>query len=206
MSAVPAPRFMTVGEYLAMEDASSEKHEFIGGQVYAMAGASFAHNQVVSNAFVDIGSFLKDKPCRIYGSDLKVHVKTVSDFVYPDLTIICDKAQFPENRKDIVTNPSIIIEVLSPQTEDHDYGKKFMLYRQIPSLQEYVLVSSMEPIIEKFTRDSSGAWVLTEYKNMETTIRLETIGYQTTLAEIYREVAFEIDETMRNKDRMRDWE
>ncbi|HEX8316504.1 MAG TPA: Uma2 family endonuclease [Flavisolibacter sp.] len=190
MSISPAIRYMTAEEYLAMEDASPEKHEFIGGEVYAMAGAGFAHNQIVSNAQGEIFQFLKNKSCRIYGSDLKIHVKTTSGFVYPDLSIVCHGAQFMENRGDVVTNPSVIIEVLSPDTQDFDHGKKFMLYRQIPSLKEYILISSMEILVEKFVRHDD-AWTLTEYKSPDNSFSIETIGYQTTLAEIYRDVVFE---------------
>jgi Uma2 family endonuclease len=182
---------MTVEEYLAMEDASTEKHEFIGGEVYAMAGAGFAHNQIASNSLIDIGSFLRDQSCRVFGSDLKIHVKSESGFAYPDLSIICNGAQFLQGRKDIITNPVVIIEVLSPETYDYDHGKKFMLYRQIPSLQEYILISSMDVLVEKFIRQESGAWILTEYKSMDDTILIETINFQTKLTELYRDVVFE---------------
>ncbi len=188
---VPAIKLTTADEYLAMEDTSIEKHEFIDGVVYAMAGAGFPHNQIASNAFIDIGFFLKNKSCRIYGSDLKVNVKTASGFVYPDLTIVCNGPVFLEGRKDIVTNPTVIIEVLSPDTQDFDHGKKFMLYRQIPSLQEYILISSMEVLAEKFSREKTDAWTLTDYRDMNDKISIDAIGYQTTLAEFYRDVVFD---------------
>lgn len=174
-----------------MEDASQEKHEYIGGEVYAMAGAGFPHNQISSNAHGSIWQYLKDKSCRVYGSDLKIHAKTASGFVYPDLSVVCNGPQFLEGRKDVVTNPSVIIEVLSPDTQDFDHGKKFMLYRQIPTLTEYILISSMEVLVEKFIRHEPDAWTLTEYRNPENSLSLDTIGYRTTLAELYRDVAFE---------------
>ena len=194
MSAVPALKRMTIEKYLEMEDASTEKHEFIGGQVYAMAGASFAHHQITSNCFIGIGSFLSDTSCRIYGSDLKVYMKTAAGFVYPDLTIICNGPQFMEGRRDIVTNPSVIIEVLSPDTQNYDHGEKFMLYRQIPTLQEYILVSSTYVLVEKFIRHTSGAWTLTEYKRLDDSFSIDTIHYQTTLQQLYRDVVFEKEE------------
>lgn len=191
MTAVPAIRFMTVEEYLEMEDASQEKHEYYGGEVFAMAGAGFTHNQVVANTFGNTYQYLKDKDCRIYGSDLKVNVKTKSAFVYPDLTIICNDPQFLEDRKDIVTNPVVIIEIFSPGTQNFDHGEKFMLYRQIPALQEYILISSMELLVEKFLRHPSGSWTLTEYKKPEDKFSIDNINYQISLAEIYRDVVFE---------------
>ena len=203
MAAIPAIQYMTIDEYLAMEDASTEKHEFIGGQVYAIAGASFAHNQIAANSLIDIGSFLRDKQCRIYGSDLKIHVKTESGFVYPDLSIVCNGPQFLEDRKDIVTNPSVIIEVLSPDTYDHDHGKKFMLYRQLPSLREYILISSMAMGVEKFVRNDSASWMLTECYKTEDVLSIESISYQTTLAALYRDVIFEMEPALEGKGMVR---
>ena len=174
-----------------MEDGSSEKHEFIDGEVYAMAGASFVHNQIVSNTQGEIFQFLRDKPCRIYGSDLKIHVKTASGFAYPDLSIICLGPEFMDNRKDIVMNPAVIIEVLSPDTYDYDHGKKFMLYRQISSLKEYILISSTDASVEKFIRNETESWTLTEYFNKDDVFTISTINYQTTLEAIYREVVFD---------------
>lgn len=193
MRTAPAVKYLTVEQYLAMEDAADDKHEYIGGEVYAMAGASFPHNQIASNALGSVWQFLQDKSCDIYGSDLKVHVKTASGFVYPDLTIVCDGPQFLENRTDIVINPSVIIEVTSPDTQGYDHGKKFMLYRQMPTLREYILISSMEVLVEKFVREESGAWTLTEYKEMNKQFFIDTIGYQTTLAKLYRKVVFEVE-------------
>lgn len=184
-------KYMTVEEYLAFEDASTEKHEFIGGVVYAMAGAGVSHNRVVRNTVVEIGQFLKEKPCEIFQSDLKVHVKTESGISYPDITIVCDELQFLETRTDVVTNPSVIVEVLSPSTQNYDHGEKFMFYRQIESLQEYILISSMELRIEKFKKEASGSWTLTEYKNLTDKLPIDTIQFQLLLAEIYRDIVFE---------------
>lgn len=155
--ASPAIKLMSVAEYLEMEDASVEKHEYIGGEVLTMAGASFVYNEIVSNTFIDIGSHLREKPCRIYGSDLKVAVKTESAFVYSDITIICGGPQFVEGRKDTVINPAVTMEVLSPATGDYDHGQKFMLYRQIPSFKEYLLISSTQMMLEHFVKESNGS-------------------------------------------------
>lgn len=191
MNAIPAIKYVTVEEYLQMEETSDERHEYFDGEVFAMAGTSFAHNEISANVQGAIWQFLQGKRCRIYSNNLKVHVKTKSAFVYPDLAIICNGPVFLEGRKDIVTNPSVIIEILSPFTQDFDHGKKFMFYRQIPTLREYILISSMEVLAEKFVREESGAWTLTEYKRMEDKFSIDTIGYQTTLADLYRDVMFE---------------
>lgn len=204
MSAVPAIKYMTVEEYLEMEDASFEKHEFIGGEVFAMAGAGFPHNQITSNAHGEIWQFLKNKSCRIYGSDLKVHVKTDAGFVYPDLAIVFNGPQFLEGRNDIIINPSVLIEVVSISTESHDRGKKFMLYRQLESLKEYILISSLEMRLEKFSKVAANEWTLKEYTLPEDFISIDTINYQTTLAELYRDVVFEEREFGRGAVRERE--
>jgi Uma2 family endonuclease len=181
-------QYMTVEEYFQLEEASPEKHEYVQGGVYAMSGASFVHNQIVSNTIVEIGNYLKDKNCRVYGSDLKIHVKTESAFVYPDLSIICDGAQFLEGRNDIVTNPSVIIEVLSESTEAYDRGKKFMLYRQIPSLKEYIIIASAWLSVERFSKNEHGVWELNEYNDLENAVLMQTIHFTLPLKNIYRDV------------------
>lgn len=187
----PVAKFISVEEYLEMEDHSQQKHEYYKGEVFAMAGAGFVHNQIASNILMDIGQYLKDKNCRIYGSDLKIQIEANSLFTYPDLSIICDGPQFWKNRKDTITNPSVIIEILSPDTMSYDRGDKFALYRNIPSLKEYILISSTEILLEKFTKQSLHEWLLTEYKSAGDAIAVDTIGYQTHLKELYRDVSFE---------------
>lgn len=187
----PIAKFISVEEYLEMEEQSRDKHEYYKGEVFAMAGASFIHNQITSNILMDIGQFLKDKTCRIYGSDLKIQVEANSLFTYPDLSIVCNGPQFWRDRKDTITNPSVIIEILSPDTMSYDRGDKFALYRAIPSLKEYLLISSTEVLLEQFTKQSLHEWLLTEYKSSEDAITIDTIGYHTSLKEFYRDVTFE---------------
>lgn len=193
MSIIPALKYVSVEEYLEMEEASLEKHEYYGGEVFAMAGAGFPHNQIVANAFGNIYQFLKDKDCRVYGSDLKVHVKNKSSFVYPDLSMICNGPGFYQDKKDIITNPSVIIEVLSLKTQDFDHGQKFMLYRQIASLKEYILISSMEILFERFVKNQAGDWTLSEFKNADDMVVIDSINYQTRLKEFYRDVDFDLE-------------
>jgi len=181
-------QYMTVDEYFQLEEASPEKHEYVQGEVYAMSGASFVHNQIVSNVHGNIFKHLEDSSCRVFGSDLKIHVKTESAFVYPDLSIICDGAQFLEGRNDIVTNPSVLIEVLSESTEAYDRGKKFMLYRQIPSLKEYIIIASTWLSVERFRKNEQGAWELNEYNQLENAVLIETIHFTLPLKNIYRDV------------------
>lgn len=191
MQSATSLHYVSEAEYLEMEEASQEKHEYIDGEVFAMAGAGFSHNQISSNAIIDIGQFLKSGSCNIYGSDLKVHVKTPTAYVYPDLTVICGEPQFHEEKKNLITNPALIIEVLSPATSDYDHGKKFMLYRQIHSFSEYLLISSTEKMAEHFIKNPNGSWTLTEYTANDDLIQLKTIGFERRLDVFYRGVILE---------------
>jgi Uma2 family endonuclease len=186
---LPRLKFQTVEEYLAFEDASLEKHEYYQGEIFAMAGASFSHNQIVGNTLVDIGQHLRNKSCQVFPSDLKVQVEANSLFTYPDITILCDKPAFIENRTDTITNPTIIIEVLSPSTMDYDRAGKFILYRALPSLKEYILISSTEHRFEKFVRQGEN-WLLSEVRSPEEIVTIDTIGFQIALSELYRNVDF----------------
>ena len=191
MGAIPFSKYVSISDYLELESTSKEKHEYYQGEIFAMAGGSLAHNRMVRNALSSIDNFLKDKGCEVFPSHLKVHVKTESAFVYPDLTIICNGPQFYENRKDIITNPVIIIEVLSPDTRGFDRSDKFALYRAIPSLKEYLLIDSTKVHLEKFVKKSFNEWVLSEYKSFTDKIEIATINFETKLAEFYRNVLFE---------------
>jgi Uma2 family endonuclease len=190
MNATPILKY-TAEEYLELEEVSLEKNEFYKGEIFAMAGASIPHNQIVANSLIEIGSFLKDKKCKIFPSDLRIHALSNSLFTYPDLSIICDEIETFGKRKNTVTNPSVIIEVLSKTTQDYDRGAKFKLYRDIESLKEYVLISSLETLVEKYDKQADGSWVLHEYKTTSDTFTITSIGLLITLQDLYRDVDFE---------------
>jgi Uma2 family endonuclease len=189
MSALPSIKY-TIEEYLTEEALAVEKHEFYKGEIFAMAGASIAHNAISSNAHIEIGSHLKNKNCKVFQSDLKIHVQINSLFTYPDLSIICNGIETLANHPDVVINPTIIIEVLSPSTQDYDRGGKFKLYRDIPSLKEYILISSTEILIEKNTKQSDGSWLLHEYKNIDDVFEIIGIEMKINVQILYNEVVF----------------
>lgn len=140
MSALPRKHW-TVDEYLAFERDSEEKHEFIGGDVYFVTGASENHNLIVANTIVALGALLRKRPCKLYPSDMLVHIPLVDDYHYPDITVVCGDAHVIHVQRDILLNPTLIIEVLLPSTEPYDRGRKFENYRTLHSLQEYLLVA-----------------------------------------------------------------
>ena len=134
--------YISPDEYLAGERAALEKHEYYQGEVFAMSGASLQHNVIFSNLFTDIGSKLKGKGCKPYGSDLRIHIPRNTLYTYPDISIICGEAHLTDNEFDTATNPTVIIELLSKSTRNYDKGEKFTLYRDIDALKEYILVDT----------------------------------------------------------------
>jgi Uma2 family endonuclease len=190
MSAAPILKY-SIAEYLENEEKSLEKHEYYQGEIFAMAGASIPHNQVVRNALYSVEDYLrKTDKCQIFPSDLKIHVEANLLFTYPDLSIVCGKIETLENHKDIVTNPAVLIEVLSPTTQDYDRGGKFKLYRDIPSLKEYILISSLEVLVEKYNKQPDGTWILHEYKTENDSFTIASIDMPVEMKSLYRNVEF----------------
>ncbi len=154
---------MSADEYLALERAAEHKHELWDGEVFAMAGASLVHNVLVGNLARVFGNLLADGPCLVLPSDMKIYVPLTEGFVYPDLSLVCDAPQFHAGTTDVIENPSLIVEVLSDSTERFDRGDKFLGYRSLASLRDYLLVSQTHVQIEHFERQANGAWLLRQY-------------------------------------------
>ena len=180
-------KIFTIEEYLQMEVDSIEKHEYYQGEIFAMAGTKVQHNIITANLTIAIGSLLRGRPCRPYGSDTRIHVEKNSLFTYPDLSIICKPMLTRNNDEMNVLNPTVIIEVLSPSTKSYDRGDKFKLYRDIPSLKEYILVDSLFVGVEKFYINDDGNWELTEYKNLHDKLDVRSVGVSIGLNEIYQD-------------------
>lgn len=188
----PAPKynFITAEEYLAMERAADTKHEYYRGEIFAMSGASFEHNEISSNLMGILKNRLQGKSCRPYGNDLRIHIPESSLYTYPDLSIICDGPAFSDNKFDTITNPSVLIEILSNSTKDYDRGGKFNLYRSIKTLKEYILIDSTSVSVEIFSRDDDNSWRLVEFKNLDDSFTIATIETILSLKEIYDNVQF----------------
>ena len=181
MSAQPK---LTAREYLTQERLSDTKHEFINGEIFAMAGASEAHNIIVMNIGASLHSQAKKRPCRVYPSDLRVQLN--DGYVYPDITMLCGKPEFVE--KDNLTNPNLIIEVSSPTTEDYDLGGKFARYRQLESLQDYIIVAQDKIKVLHYTRQDENHWLLTELTDKKAFIDINYLQCQLLLEDIYDKV------------------
>lgn len=175
-------------DYLALDRAAATRSEYYFGEVVAMAGASAAHNAIVANLVGEVRSALKGHPCRVVPSDMRTRT-TTGAYCYPDVSIICGQPQYDDHRQDILLNPLVIFEVLSPSTESYDRGSKFMQYRSIPSLQAYILVAQDQAVVECFSRDPRG-WLLTEARGVDQSIHIPGVDIELPLAEIYDKVEF----------------
>ena len=185
---VPETKYITQDEYLNAERVAVDKHEYYAGEIFGMSGASLPHNIIFSNTIGSLSSKLKGKSCRPFGSDLRVHIPGNTLFTYPDITIICGKPETTDDKMDTITNPSVIIEILSKSTRDYDKGQKFTLYRDIDTLKEYILIDSEALRVETLTRNDDNSWTFKEYKSMDDIFMIEAIKEDMLLAAIYFEV------------------
>lgn len=183
-----APQYMREEEYLELERKAPHKSEYYKGEIFAMAGAKRSHNLIVTNLCREISSSLKEKPCEVYPSDMRVKNKVDQFYTYPDVTIVCGKPEFLNDTEDVLLNPQIIIEVLSDSTERYDRGAKFSLYRNIPSVMEYILVSSKERKVESFRRNGSD-WIFRESSEGEV-FQFQSLDVVLKIEDIYEKVEF----------------
>jgi len=193
MSALPEKRW-TVEEYLAFERASEERHEFINGQIYLMSGASRKHNLIVFNLALALGNQLRGKGCETYLNEMRVKIPSTNNYTYPDVTIVCgEDAELEDDEFDTLLNPILIVEVLSPSTENYDRGKKFQSYRTLASLREYVLVSQDKQQIEHYIRQDDGQWLLSDTTDIDAIVTLPSINCTLKLADVYENINFEAE-------------
>jgi Uma2 family endonuclease len=189
MSTAPK-RLLSPQEYLALERQADVRQEYYRGEIFAMAGASWEHTLIKDNLARKAGDQLESGPCRVLTSDLRVKVSATGLYTYPDIVIVCDLPQFEDKVMDTLLNPRVVVEVLSDSTEKYDRGAKFAQYRQLPWVQEYVLVAQDRPLVERCVRQADDAWVLTAFDAMTQTYAFGTVPAQIALADIYRGVEF----------------
>ena len=175
---------LTEADYLLGELASEIRHEYVDGEVFAMAGAGEAHNLIAGNIFAKLRGLVRGGPCRVYISDMKLRVKTWKAYYYPDVMVTCDPTDSDANYKE---RPSLVVEVLSPSTERTDRREKMLAYRTLPDLREYLLVATDKQHVELYRRDAQDEWQLTNI-NPSDGIHLESLGYDLSLNDIYEDV------------------
>ncbi|MCI0488660.1 MAG: Uma2 family endonuclease [Blastocatellia bacterium] len=192
MSTQPEPRY-TEEEYLALERASETKSEYLDGVIYAMGGASARHVQIVGNIAGELRNQLRDRPCVVYSTDLRVRVSRKGLYAYPDVVVVCGEPVFIDDELDTLTNPLLIVEVLSDSTKNYDRGEKFERYRSNNSFQEYLLIAQDRVHVERFVRQDDGTWVLHETNSLDDTVELTSVGCRLPVSEIYLKVRFETE-------------
>ena len=182
-------RHWTVEEYLALERESETRHEYLDGEIFAMSGASRKHNRISWNIAEALGPQLRKGDCEGFVSDMRVHVPATGLFTYPFVVVVCGKVELREDEgTDTLLNPMLIVEVLSPSTEDYDRGRKFAHYRGIPSLRLYLLVAQDRAHVERFEKQPDGLWVLYETDDLEDRLELQAIGSSLALEDVYYRV------------------
>jgi Uma2 family endonuclease len=179
---------LTEEQYLAIERRAPYKSEFYKGEIFAMAGSREPHNLLAANLLALLHQQFRGRPCRVYPSDMRVNIPAVPLYTYPDVTALCQEPQFRGDHRDNLLNPSFIAEVLSESTESYDRGRKFELYQSIPSLREYLLISSDRVRVELYTLQAGGKWLLTAANRLDDTIPLDSIGCRIALADLYDKV------------------
>jgi len=182
--------YLSAEEYLESERNAEQKHELIRGKIITMTGASLAHNRIVRNLIGNIFGFLKGKTCEVFPSDLRVHIPSVNSFTYPDVTIVCGKAELLDEHFDTLLNPVVIIEVLSPSTSYYDKGDKFFTYQQLTSLKEYILIDSAKTDIRLISKKQDGLWKFEIIDNISSSLFIESIQQAVLLTDIYDGVTF----------------
>lgn len=191
MSSQPSHKY-TLEEYFALELASEEKYEFWNGEVFCMSGASLAHNQIARNIGTGLGMALRGRGCQSFPADLRVKVPAYPPYRYPDLTALCGQPEIETiGGLDVLINPALIIEVLSPSTEAFDRGDKFTYYKSIASFSEYLLVAQHRPHVSQFIRRENGVWTFMEFNDLTESVRCASVPCVLALNEIYRDVVFE---------------
>ncbi|MYK17165.1 Uma2 family endonuclease [Candidatus Poribacteria bacterium] len=195
MSSIAARTYLTPEEYIAAERKATLKSEYLSGEIVAMSGASNEHNLITMNTANGLYNQVTERGCRVYASDMRVGIGAGVSYFYPDIAVTCDRPRFEDDVLDILTNPQVIVAVLSESTESYDRGEKFAHYRQLESLQEYILISQDQVRVEHYLRQDE-QWLLSEFRALADVLPFVSIGAELSLNQIYRFVELETDDTL----------
>ena len=190
MAPIAAPTYLTPKAYLELERKATTKNEYVNGEIIAMAGASFAHNFITLDTATHLNNQLMDGECQAATGDLRVKVVQTESYFYPDIVVVCGEPQAEDNVFDTLLNPTLIVEVLSSSTETYDRDEKFAHYRQIDTLQEYILISQDSVQVVQYRRQEP-EWIPAAFQALEDVVLLVSIGCELPLQHIYRRVKFD---------------
>ncbi|RKU28929.1 hypothetical protein C6499_09615 [Candidatus Poribacteria bacterium] len=189
MSYVAAEKYISPEEYITAERRADYKSEYIYGEIFAMSGASNAHNIITVEITTELNLRLRQRGCFVYSGDMRVKTKPTGSYFYPDVVVVCDKPRFEDNVFDTLLNPILIVEVLSPSTEAFDRGEKFAHYQELASLREYILVSQDRMRVEHY-RLIETQWVGKMFETPEDILKFNSIECELPLKDIYARVLF----------------
>jgi Uma2 family endonuclease len=184
------PRYYTPQEYLTLEATSEQKSEYYGGEIIPMTGGSINHNRITGNIYAFLKYQLRGKGKEAFTCDLRVWIQRYQCYVYPDVLVIEGNPDLHDDRTDTITNPCLIIEILSKSTQNYDHTEKFRYYRSIPHFQEYLLINQYEYSVEHYRKTDAGEWLLREYEIETAKITLSSIGVEIAITDIYEGVNF----------------
>lgn len=189
MTAIAVQTQLTPEEYLAWERKAPFKNEYLSGQILAMSGASRAYNLITGNIFNGLYNQLVNRDCEVYTGEMRVKARPITSYFYPDVAVVCDEPRFEDDVFDTLLNPTIVVEVLSRSTAAYDQGEKFEAYKQITSLQEYILVTQERVTVERHFRLGT-QWKALEFQELADVLPLNSIRCELSLEHIYRRIKF----------------
>lgn len=192
--ALPKSTYVTEEDYLALEQDSEIKHEYVAGEIFAMSGAGRRHNLIALNVSSDLHSQLANRPCEVYQSDMRVQVKATGAYRYPDIAVVCGEPEFFASQPESLLNPTLLIEILSESTASVDRGEKLAEYRRIPTLQEYLLISQDAPRIERYLKQDAHNWLYTELTGLDQQLALPSIDCVLHFSDVFHRIDFQSDE------------
>jgi Uma2 family endonuclease len=186
------PKVYTFEEYLRREEKATEKHEFYQGKIIKMPGGTDIHSEIATNMTATLKNAVRPLPIkfRVYNSDLKIRIESLDSGVYPDALVICKEPEYWQDRRDVITNPLLIVEVLSPSTQAYDRLGKFELYKELPSFQEYVLINTDAPSVETRFREEPDLWRIRTESNINAMVSLRSLGVSISMVDIYENIVF----------------
>ena len=184
-------RYYTPEEYLELEEAADYKSEYIDGQIISMAGGTANHNRIAGNFYAVLNFAFRQQEYEVFNSDMHLWIHQKRIYTYPDVTVIAGEPEFFNNRTDIITNPQVIVEVLSKSTKNYDREDKFQVYRTISTFQEYLLIDQTRIHVDQFSKTGKKQWTLREYDEEDQAIALVTVPFDISLQDLYNKVKFE---------------
>ena len=187
---VNSSKKLSITEYFKLELKSPTRHEYRQGEIIEMTGGTPTHNEIIGALTVILRIALKGKPLQVFVTDQRLFIPDLQVYTYPDVMVVPRPIALQEGRKDTVTEPILIVEVLSKSTKNYDRGEKFEDYRSISSFQEYVLIDPTKPHVEHYCKQSTNQWLLSEYSQLEDRLEISSLGIELNLAEIYENVEF----------------